>query len=418
MAATFLATVDERPYFDKVLRFGVENAVISGDRFRQILADGAKGIVQIANFFGTAHLRTDLEIARERMVNLLSLYLEDVSDGDLLAAALSLKEKSLLSHSKGGSDMLRRLSALPQHPTIGLHEVNAEDQRNDLNNWTYTSALDLRTYRKELQARQAVQLEIDYAKWLLERFGAAWDDDSFPSETFMVFSSAMLVLCVKDVKDAPLRMPTRLDFVRLIAAAQKKNAMPSEARVSQFMAEVPAEFTEVADKALEDFALFTMPEIREPWRTAENLLEGDDALYFYILDDVDEDSQAYERIVSGQWHKITAGDSDDPKVIATVLLRVATGLPPGSKLLKREARDIVRNFRARGCDSNAVIEFIETTCPLSIQPDLKRIWEEDLLPDASEAIADTDPQYPDAYMARAVAYLRRTCRATWAVDDE
>ncbi len=121
MSATFLATVDDRPYFDKVLRFGVENAVISGERFRQILADGAKGIVQIANFFGTAHLRTDLEIARERMVNLLSLYLEDVSDGDLLAAALSLKEKSLLSHSKGGSDMLRRLSALPQYPTIGLH---------------------------------------------------------------------------------------------------------------------------------------------------------------------------------------------------------------------------------------------------------------------------------------------------------
>ena len=59
-ASSAIATVDGRPFFEKALRFGVKQSILSPSRLDSILADGPKGIVQIANHFGTAHLRTCL----------------------------------------------------------------------------------------------------------------------------------------------------------------------------------------------------------------------------------------------------------------------------------------------------------------------------------------------------------------------
>ena len=67
-APSAVATVDGRPFFEKALRFGLQQSILSPSRLDAIQADGPKGIVQIANHFGTAHLRTDLENARERGV--------------------------------------------------------------------------------------------------------------------------------------------------------------------------------------------------------------------------------------------------------------------------------------------------------------------------------------------------------------
>ena len=47
--------------------------------------DAPKGMVQIARYFGTEFLRPELEKARDRIVNLVSLYLESTS-GDGVAA--------------------------------------------------------------------------------------------------------------------------------------------------------------------------------------------------------------------------------------------------------------------------------------------------------------------------------------------
>ncbi|MBW8457349.1 MAG: hypothetical protein K0M58_02730, partial [Thiobacillus sp.] len=79
--ATALATFDSRPFFDKALRYGVQQGLITPERLLGIQTDFSKGIVQIANFFGTAHLRPELELALRRMVNLVSLYLEDMAGG-------------------------------------------------------------------------------------------------------------------------------------------------------------------------------------------------------------------------------------------------------------------------------------------------------------------------------------------------
>jgi hypothetical protein len=414
MASTSLSTSDARPFFEQALRYGIRNGVITPERLQHILAEGPKGIVQIANYFGTAHLRAELEIASERMVNLLSLYLADLSNGDLRSAASSLQRNSLLSHSKGGSDLLRRLSALPSIPIIENHRQSPEDQRNDLNEWTFAGALDAQTYRSELSIRQSVQAEIEFARWLLKKFGAPAADDQFAVETHAVINSAMLVL---SVKDAPLRMPTRVDFVRLVAALQKKRTHQSAAQWQAFLADLPPAYAAMAEKMADAFARDVLPAIRVGDRTADELLYGDHALNVYIREDLDEDSGEYDRQVSSAWYRITSGDAEDPEVIATILFRVATGLVPKSKLLKREAREMVAAFRLNGFDSGAVNEFIETHAPLQSQPDLKRIWKEDLAPDASESLSDNDSQFPDKYMSRAIAYLRKACRAGWTVDD-
>ena len=106
-------------------RFSIRRCVTASSRksFRPsgckvIQEDFSKGIVQIANYFGTAHLRPELELALHRMVNLISLYLEDMSGGDLQIAAASLRDKTFLSHSKAGSDMLKRLHAMPDSTLI------------------------------------------------------------------------------------------------------------------------------------------------------------------------------------------------------------------------------------------------------------------------------------------------------------
>ena len=84
-----VAVVDDRPYFEKAVRFGLAQGILTRETMARIEADAPKGIVQIADHFGTAYLRTDLESAVARMSNLISLYLEDFSNGDLRAAAMS-----------------------------------------------------------------------------------------------------------------------------------------------------------------------------------------------------------------------------------------------------------------------------------------------------------------------------------------
>src|SRR5690606_13604546 len=97
---TSLATVDSSPYFERVLRYAIEQGLIDDVRLEAMKREGAKGIVQLAQFFSTAHLRPALESARTRLVTLVSLALEADSGRRMDTASRLLKEKSLLALSK------------------------------------------------------------------------------------------------------------------------------------------------------------------------------------------------------------------------------------------------------------------------------------------------------------------------------
>ena len=78
---------DARPFFEKTLVYGLQHGIINQAKLDAIQSEAPKGMVQIARYFGSEFLRPELEKARERIVNLVSMNLEYHSAGDLQKAA-------------------------------------------------------------------------------------------------------------------------------------------------------------------------------------------------------------------------------------------------------------------------------------------------------------------------------------------
>jgi len=405
--ASALTTFDNRLYFAKALRYGVQQGIITPERLQIIQTDFAKGIVQIANFFGTAHLRPELELALKRMVNLVSLYLEDLSGGDLQIAAASLRDKSFLSHSKAGSDMLKRLHAMPDSPLMIDRAASPESQRAYLDEKTAADTISLADYQSEHALRQENQNTIDFAFWLARKMGISRDD---VDDADSLIRSAMLVFFVDQ---AELKLPTRTAFVRLIKAAKQAKAKWNEDRLQAFLKEAPTEFQQLARRAMDRFIEKELPQIRAASSTADKLLYGESGEMYFVSESLDEDVREYDRLVAREWDRVTRGEADDPAVVATVFLFVAAGLPPKDSMLLREAKEIIRVFRTSGFDSRAVIKFVGEHAPEAIREDLQKSWTDDLKREAEDQLADIDPNWPDTHMERALEYLRKTCRVAW-----
>ena len=406
-ALTALAAFDNRPFFDKALRYGVRQGIIPPEQLQSIQDGFSKGIVQIANFFGTAHLRPELELALHRMVNLISLYLEDLSSGDLQIAAASLRDKTFLSHSKGGSDMLKRLHAMPDSTLIVDRSISPESQRAYLDEKTAADTIPLAEYRSELALRQENQNTIDFALWLAKKMGVSRDD---VDDADSLIRSAMLVFFVDQ---AELKLPTRTAFVRLIKAAKQAKTKPNEDRLKVFLKEAPTEFQQLARRAMDRFIKRDLPQIRTVSSTADKLLYGESGEGYFVSESLDEDVREYDRLVAKEWDRVTRGEADDPAVVATVFFCVATGLPPKATLLLREAKEVIRVFRTSGFDSQAVIKFVSDHAPEAIREELRKFWKDELKGEAEEQLSDRDPNWPDTHMERALEYLRKTCRVAW-----
>lgn len=406
-ALTSLATVDNRPFFDKALQVGVTQGIITPDRLQSLQEEFSKGIVQIANFFGTAYLRPELELALRRMVNLVSLHLEDLSGGDIQVAAASLRDQTLLSHSKAGSDMIKRLHAMPDSTLIIDNPVSVESQRAYLDEKTASDTASLAEYRAELAERLDNQNTIDFAFWLARNMGASRNDID---DADSLIRSAMLVFFADP---AELKIPTRSDFVRLVKAAKNTKATFNDARLRSMLKEAPTEFQRLAQRAMKHFIETDLPRIRASSSTADKLLYGDSGVMYFVNESLDDDVREYDRLVAREWDRVTKGEADDPAVVATVLFFVATGLPPKASMLLREAKAVIQHFRTKGFDSQAVIQFIDDHAPEAIREDLQKAWTDDLSREAEEQLSDSDPNWPDTHMERALEYVRKTCAVTW-----
>ena len=185
---------DARPFFEKALQFGVQNGILDRDKLEAICTEAPKGMVQIARYFGNEFLRPDLEKARERIVNLVSLYLESSSGGDLIKAAESLRDHSFLSRSKGGSDMLKALLALPENTIFhaDLDSSPASGPVKGLAEWSLKSFAD---YQAELARRRPLQQEKDAAAWLAARLDLDVEElEEAHTHAEAVIRTALLVL--------------------------------------------------------------------------------------------------------------------------------------------------------------------------------------------------------------------------------
>ena len=85
-----ISLYDARHFFENALQHGVQHGIIGTEKIETMRVESSKGMVQIARYFGNEFLRPELENVRDRMVNLVSLYLESTSAGDLRQAAESL----------------------------------------------------------------------------------------------------------------------------------------------------------------------------------------------------------------------------------------------------------------------------------------------------------------------------------------
>lgn len=404
-----IAVVDDRPYFEKAVRYGLEQGILTPENITRMEADGPKGIVQIADHFGTAYLRTDLESAVARMANLISLYLEDFSNGDLRAAAMSLRDNTLLSHSRGGSEMLKRLHAMPGDTSLHLRKVDPAAQKIFVNERSFAFPLSVASYRAQVEQCQANQMRIDFAHWLARQFGAQRDDyEDYSAEE--VIRSAMLLLYVGA---KTLSLPSKSEFIKLVEALRKKSFKHKPATIDAFLREAPEAFQQMTRQAMADFIETTLPRLKSTEKSADEILHGEAQGAFFVLDIPEEDVVAYDKLVAKEWVRITKGEADDPAVLATIFLSVATGHPPKASALLKDAKSIIATFRTQGFDHKAVLAFIEDHAPFEQREDLKAMWSKDLKPDAEIHLADNDPQMPDTHMDRALKYFRQNCVANW-----
>lgn len=389
-----LAVFDDRPYFERAFAYGVGNGIIDQETFASILNDAPKGMVQIAEFFGTQYLRPNIEEARARIVNLVSLFLEDSSNGNLEIAARSLRDNTFLSHSRGGSEMLKRLWAMPEDDSVGI--LLGQSQKEFLSVWSLRS---LHEYRQALEERQGHASSIAAAQWFAEHLGLDASSISTVSVE-SVIRTAMLVYLSGTV---PASIPNAAGLIDIFGVIRKKG-IPAKARkrVKEIFKVLPEAHVGVASRVLEKVETEDLPKILDASQPMNQLLRELEPLYF-LRDFGPEDASLFDAAVSDEWQKITGGRTDDSSLL-TIFVCLAADTPPKNTLPKAAARNLVRKIRAEGFKRAPVLGFIRSFAPYQMQDDLEALWSE-FFPEAENYLLDAS----DTTLGDALAFLKENC---------
>ena len=401
-----VALFDARPFFERALQYGVQHGLIGKEKLDAIAQDAPKGIVQIARYFGTEYLRPELERAKDRMVNLISLYLEWTCQGDLQLAAQALRDHSLLSRSKGGSDMLKALIAMPQNSHFGMHE-RAGFQEEHIPLLAKWSLRTLPEYQAELTRRNQTALLVDAAVWMAEQLGADADDlEEAGKDAEAVIRTALLVhACKRNT------LPDWAAFDKLVHALRKKygatTAGKSAVSALALPKDLPAEFREVVE-ATRRSVLTDLPKLLDSGLPTRKLFDQTPAYlgrYFWFEDTLSEVDH-FERKNSAAWDKATGGHSDDSSLL-TLFLCVATGSAPKTLLTEKAATTLIRKIQKNGFDSALATDFIRAKAPQQLQDDYMHLWDS-FIGDA-QATLRSDMAYA---VQDALSLLRRECNVS------
>jgi len=421
-----VALHDARPFFEKALHHGVQHGLIGPGKLDAIRAEAPKGMVQIARYFGSEYLRPELEKARDRLVNLVSLHLEHASGGDLRKAAELLREHSLLSRSKAGSDWLKALIAMPQTSHFGMNERGGFTDRHIplLADWSLRSLADVRT---ELARRTAAAQVIDAALWMAAGVGLDADAlaEAEPDADAVIRTALLTRAC------GGSEMPDWVAFEKMVLALRRRAgatattatrtarkaaaAAPAAARDPKppsggqtialaLPAGLPAEWQPVVEAARQS-VLADLPKILDARVAPRTLFDQTPAFmgrYFWIEDGLSEVDH-HDRTASAQWNQLTGGHSDDSTLL-TLLLGVAVGAPPKSVLTERAAATLIRKVRKSGLDSASAHAWIGRHAPAALQDDLAALWDNFVAEAQATLRSDHDVQLKDA-----LTLLRREC---------
>ena len=389
-----LAVFDDRPFFERALAFGARNGILSEERIASIAEDGPKGMVQIAEYFGTQYLRPNIDEARERIVNLVSLYLEESSGGDLEKAAQSLRDGTFLSHSRGGSEMLKELWAMPEDGSFGI--MVKQSQKAFLADWSLRS---IGEYRQTLNERQEYQLTIDTALWFADELGMPHAEIATVAVESVIRSAVLVHLC----SGAAASLPNATEFVGMLATL-RTNGVPGKGRkrVAALLRTLPDAYQPVARKELKKVEKEDLPKILDSSRALDKLIPELEPLYF-LRDFGPEEASQYDAAVSADWQQITGGKVDDNSLL-TIFLCLGSDTPPRTVLSTRSARTLISKIRKDGLQRQPALAFIRALAPYAMQDDLEALWNE-LFPELENALLHPS----DGAADQALAFLKENC---------
>ena len=366
--AASVSIYDARPFFEKALHYGVQHGIIDAQKLELIRAEAPKGMVQIARYFGSEFLRPEIEKARERMVNLVSLYLETSCQGDLRQAAETLRDHSFLSRSKGGSDMLKAMIAMPQNSHFGMNEYGAftDEHIPQLAKWSLRSLTD---YQAELSLRSQVAQVMDAAIWLAAQLGLdAADLEDAGKDAEAVIRTALLVLTVGRTD-----MPDWVAFEKMMGALRKKYGAGLALSIG-LPKKIPEHLVKVIE-AVRQSVVADLPKILDAALAPRQLFDQTPAFmgrYFWIEDGLSEVDH-HDRLTSAAWAKATGGLSDDGSLL-TLFLSIAAGAPPKTLLTEKAATALVRKIQKSGLKVELARQYIADNAPVQYQQDYARLW--------------------------------------------
>ena len=397
--ASGMALFDERPFFEKALAYGLAHGLIGAERIEALRTEAPKGMVQIARYFGTEFLRPDLEKARERMVNLVSLYLQDSCEGDLHRAALALRDHSLLSRSKGGSDMLKAMIAMPQNTHFGMQDGRgfSDEQIPVLERWSLRSHAD---YRAERAKRDQVTCVMDAAIWCAQQWELDADllHEEAPDAEAVLRTALLWSLAKRSVT------PDWPGFAQTVAVLRKKFAATAHPPALVLPKGLPAALAP-AVRAVADSFVADWPRIMDANAPPRKLFAQTPAFtgrYFWLEDGLAE-VEDFERQVSAAWNKATGGHEDEGSLL-TLLLCVAAGSAHKTVLTEKAAATLIRKIRKSGMDTGLASSFIREQAPTAYQSDYLRMW--DAFTEEALPVLRSDADYA---LHDALALLRREC---------
>ena len=440
---------DARPFFEKALQFGVQNGLIGPDKLAAICADAPKGMVQIARYFGNEFLRPDIEKARERIVNLVSLYLQSLSGGDLRLAAESLRDHSFLSRSKGGSDLLKALLALPDSTLF--HEdlssaAEAAGPVRGLAEWSLKSFAD---YQAELARRLPLQQEKEAAIWLAAQLGLDADElEEAHTHAEAVIRTALLALSAKRTE-----WPDWPGFEKMVTALRKNHrtaktragaaAAPAKAAVKSaksvkagktdsvleaaslgasvqgkvFAIVIPGSLPDELKAVVETMAQSVqadLPQMLDGALSVRALFAADSEHHhppllgrYFWRDDMASELHHHERAVSKAWDQATGGNCDDGSLL-TLFVCVATGAAPKTILSEKAATALVRKLQKPGAKASfnpeLARQYILAHAPAQHQEGYLQLWAD--FAEEAQPVLQSDSSYA---LSDAMALLRREC---------